>query len=303
MAAHSPGRLEWRRMPIHIGTAPDSWGVWFASDPRQTPWQRFLDEVVAAGYDAIELGPFGYLPTEPRRVAEALDSRSLRLAGGTITGQLSAADGWDALRQTTAAICDVLVELDAHFLVLLDASSVETGTIAPELDEVGWRRLRENVHRMGEYTARRDVAAVFHPHADTTVQFEPHIERFLELTDPSLVNLCLDLGHHAYAGGDPVRFFGQHHARIPYIHLKDVDPARTAQVRAEGWPLSRAVTEGAFADLGQGCVDFQGLNDVATKVGFDGWGIVEQDLYPAPFDKPLPIARRNREYLRDIGLG
>jgi inosose dehydratase len=42
---------------------------------------------------------------------------------------------------------------------------------------------------------------------------------------------------------------------------------------------------------------------VAQEVGFDGWGIVEQDMYPAPFEKPLPIARRNREFLRTHGIG
>ncbi|MBT2475291.1 2-keto-myo-inositol dehydratase, partial [Microbacterium sp. ISL-103] len=47
---------------LRIGTAPDSWGVWFPDDPKQVPWQRFLDEVVAAGYSWIELGPYGYLP-------------------------------------------------------------------------------------------------------------------------------------------------------------------------------------------------------------------------------------------------
>jgi inosose dehydratase len=36
-------------MNIQIGSAPDSWGVWFPDDPKQTPWQRFLDEVVSAG--------------------------------------------------------------------------------------------------------------------------------------------------------------------------------------------------------------------------------------------------------------
>ena len=30
-------------MNIRIGSAPDSWGVWFPDDPRQTPWQRFMD--------------------------------------------------------------------------------------------------------------------------------------------------------------------------------------------------------------------------------------------------------------------
>ncbi len=35
---HPPNRLL-------LGSCPDSWGVWFADDPRQTPWSRFLDEL------------------------------------------------------------------------------------------------------------------------------------------------------------------------------------------------------------------------------------------------------------------
>ena len=38
---------------LRIGTAPDSWGVWFPDDPKQVPWQRFLDEVAQAGYSWI----------------------------------------------------------------------------------------------------------------------------------------------------------------------------------------------------------------------------------------------------------
>lgn len=37
-------------MKVKIGTAPDSWGIWFPNDPKQVPWQRFLDEVAEAGY-------------------------------------------------------------------------------------------------------------------------------------------------------------------------------------------------------------------------------------------------------------
>jgi len=44
-------------MAIKVGSAPDSWGVWFAQDPRQVPWHRFLDEVAQAGYRYVELGP------------------------------------------------------------------------------------------------------------------------------------------------------------------------------------------------------------------------------------------------------
>jgi hypothetical protein len=33
---------------ITIGTAPDSWGVWFPSDPEQVPPEVFLKEVAEA---------------------------------------------------------------------------------------------------------------------------------------------------------------------------------------------------------------------------------------------------------------
>src|SRR5215470_7569927 len=106
-------------MAIKVGTAPDSWGVWFPSDERQTPWPRFLDEVVAAGYAAIELGPFGYLPTSPGRVADELSRRGLQLAGGTLSADLEAVDAWDAMRDRTVGICDVLTHLGAQYIVVL----------------------------------------------------------------------------------------------------------------------------------------------------------------------------------------
>ena len=66
--------------PLSLGTCPDSWGVWFADDPLQTPWHRFLDEVAEVGYQWLELGPYGYLPTDPARLADELGRRGLRVA-------------------------------------------------------------------------------------------------------------------------------------------------------------------------------------------------------------------------------
>ena len=131
-------------MSIHVGTAPDSWGVWAASDPLQTPWPRFLDEVFESGYAAIELGPFGYLPTDPQYVSDELARRSLQLAGGTIASNLSAPNGWGAMRETTASVCAILAHLGARFVVVLDSGNKGQR----ELDEPGWARLRETVHRL-----------------------------------------------------------------------------------------------------------------------------------------------------------
>src|SRR5689334_7313928 len=136
-------------MAIHVGTAPDSWGVWFASDERQTPWHRFLDEVALSEYDTIELGPYGYLPTDPARLAEELQKRALGVAGGTLVGDLDAPDGWAEMAQRTAGVCDLLEPLDAHYVVLLEAAA-PTGPW--ELDDGAWRCFSDNLHRVGEYT-------------------------------------------------------------------------------------------------------------------------------------------------------
>ena len=42
---------------LQLGTAPDSWGVWFPRDPHQVDWKQYLDDVANAGYIWTELGP------------------------------------------------------------------------------------------------------------------------------------------------------------------------------------------------------------------------------------------------------
>ena len=48
------------------------------------------------------------------------------------------------------------------------------------------------------------------------------------------------------------------------------------------------------------------MEDVAKalhELGRDLFVVVEQDMYPAPFDKPKPIAQRTYTYLRGVGIG
>ncbi len=75
------------------------------------------------------------------------------------------------------------------------------------------------------------------------------------------------------------------------------------QVEASGVSFAEAVRMDMFVEPALGFVDFLAFRDVLRNIGFDGWAVVEQDMYPAPFDKPLPIAKRTRAYLRDIGIG
>lgn len=198
--------------------------------------------------------------------------------------------------------------LGVRFLALIEELYTDQRTGEPvspvRLDKAGFQRLVDTTHRFAE-TARADygLSLVFHTHAETHVQYEDQIEAFLDATEPELVSVLLDTGHHAYAGGDPVAFMRKHHARIPYLHLKNVDREVRARVAAEKIPFAKAVAMGMFVEPSRGVVDFAAFRDALRDVNYVGYGIVEQDMFPAPFDKPLPIAKRTRAYLREIGMG
>jgi len=295
-------------MKVTIGSAPDSWGVWFPNNPKQIPWARFLDEVVEAGYQSIELGPYGYLPTDLNVLRAELTKRRLEVCAATVISNLEEPSAWAGLEQQVLGSGELVAALGAKFLVLIDDpySDLFTGQLIQpvRLAESPWKRFIETVHRVADIASERfGLTLVFHPHAETHVEYEDQIEAFLEQTDPARILLCLDTGHHAYRGGDPVTFMRRHHARIPYLHLKSVDQELQRRVEDERIPFAIAVGMGVFCEPSRGVVDFQGFRDVLREVDYRGSAIVEQDMYPVSFEKPLPIARRTRAYLHEIGIG
>lgn len=295
-------------MNVKIGSAPDNWGVWFPNDPKQTPWHRFLDEMVEAGYEYTELGPYGYLPTDPATLRTELSKRGLKVTGTFAMGHLEDPDSWPDLQRQVMGAGELLATLEAKYLILIDDTYNDLATgeprVPPRLNDEAWRRLIDRTHEVADIVASRfGLTLVFHPHAETHVEYEDQIERFLEHTDPNRIWLCLDTGHHAYRGGDPVRFMRRHHQRIAYLHLKSVDREVQKRVETENIPFAGAVGLDMFCEPSRGAVDFLGLRDVLRDTNYEGFAIVEQDMYPAAFDKPLPIAKRTRNYLREIGIG
>src|SRR6059058_1887694 len=165
-----------------LGSCPDSWGVWFADDPLQTPWQRFLDELAGVGYQWLELGPYGYLPTDPAQLTDELEKRGLRVSGQAVGGR---------------------------FMVILPGAYRDEKTGASkavrELDAEGWNTLIRGNNELGRIIGEEyGLTVAFHPHADSHVETQPQVERFLHDTDPRYVALCLDTGHFAYRHGDNV---------------------------------------------------------------------------------------------------
>ena len=296
-------------MKVTVGSAPDSWGVWFPEDPRQTPWDRFLNELVEAGYEWTELGPYGYLPTDLSVLRQELKERGLRVAGTFAMGHLEDPEAWPELEKQVLGAAESVASLGGKFLVLIDDvyTNLFTGEMmrSARLEDEEWKRLIDTTHKIARIAVDRfGLGLVFHPHRETHIQYEEQIEAFLEQTDPGLVSLCLDTGHHAYSGGDPVAFMRRHHQRIPYLHLKSVDDELQKQVEKENIPFATAVGMDVFCEPSRGAVDFLAFRDVLRDINYEGWAIVEQDMYPVKsFEQPLPIAKRTREYLQEIGIG
>src|SRR5262245_8025743 len=223
---------------LRLGTAPDSWGVWFPDDPQQVPSSRFLDEARDAGYRLVELGPYGYLPTDPPTLRRELDARGLTLTGGAVFVALHR--GAAAYDQAVAD-CDreaaLLTALGARHLVILPEGYTDLdGTITepPELTDAQWADLCGGMDRLGAHLLERwATELVFHSHADSHVMTQDQIVRFVEATDPRYVNLCLDTGHVAYGGGDNLALISAYPDRIRYVHLKQVDRAIRQRVRDE----------------------------------------------------------------------
>ena len=294
-------------MSLKIGNSPESWGVLGPSDPEQVPWQRCLDEIAEAGFEWTELGPYGYLPTDPPVLRAELEARGLGVTAAAVLSPLDDPAVWPDLQDQAIRSGELVASLGGKFFNLIDdVFTVHDQGADPTslLDESGWKQLIETTHRAAELARQRlGLQLAFHPCADTHVQFEDQIEQFLDDTDPDLVSLCLDTGHHAYRYGDPAAFMRKHHERIPYIHLKSVDAEVRKRVNDENLGIEDATKMGVMCEPSLGAVDFKGFGEVLRDIGYDGFAVVEQDQFHPPHDILLPQAKRTREYFREVGVG
>jgi inosose dehydratase len=261
---------------LRLGTAPDSWGVWFPSDPHQVGWRQYLDEVAKAGYLYTELGPPGFLPQDPAQLADELAARGLTVSGGTVFAGLH--NGKQALDQAIEDFgreARLLSAVGARYLVHLPEQYTDMhsgqATEGAELDPEQWRNLVSGTDELARVIAEEyGVELVFHPHVDTHVDTQPRIERVLTDT---------------------------------YVHLKQVDPQVWDRVVAEQLPLSEAVKLGVMVEPPYGEPAMPPLLAALAALDRDVYCVVEQDLYPVEPDVPLPIAARTAGYFVSCGLG
>ncbi len=289
-------------MGIRIANAPISWGVDVVEwGPRPAP-ARFLDEVAAAGYEGTELGPYGYLPTNPTVLRAELAERSLSMVSAFVGLPLKTGDADLNELNNVAAL---LAAAGARAVIVADTMWPERVAVAgrvPEtgiaMDEQEWGRAATTVRAACECARRNGLRPVFHNHAGSYIETP---DELLRISEMSGADICFDSGHYAYGGGDPseaVKKFGD---RIQHLHWKDVHPERLAEVRRDQLNFIDGVTHGVFCPLGEGMVDFPSLTADLDAAGYDGWATVEQDVDTKDETvRPLEYAKASREYLHRL---
>lgn len=295
-------------MAIRIGTAPVSWGIMEV----ETKWGRpqtfdsVLDEMVSAGYSGTELGPWGFLPTDPKHLMAELSYRKMSLLGAFVPIALAQPERYQAGIESVLTTARLLADCGARVVVLADAMyegrMTIAGRVVDERDGLSDQQWAAAAKLLGEVASKVNalgVRAVFHHHAGTYIETPREVNRLLSMTDPSLLGLCLDTGHYVYGGGDPVEVAQQHAGRIWHLHLKDIRTDVLDRVRMEGIGFLDAIGQGVFCELGTGSVDVLGVIQVLQAHGYDGWAVVEQDVDPTkPGVVPMKSAARSRQYLR-----
>lgn len=298
---------------IRVANAPCSWGVIENVAGETRGYAQVLDEMAETGYAGTELGDWGFMPTDSAALRDELAARGLALMASFATPWLQDPARHrqgieDALR--IARLLAAAGEPASYIVVGNDpygdpVRGANAGRITPAmgLDEDGWRVFASAAEELARRVrGETGVRTVIHQHLGTLVETGEEVRQLLRRTDPDVLGVCLDTGHWRFGTGeDPAAAVRELGSRIWHVHFKDADPALMDESRRQGWHGLESTGHGVFCELGRGCVDFPAVLAALRGVGYDGWVVVEQDVLPG-MGAPRESARRNRDYLRSIGL-
>lgn len=307
-------------MTITVTTAPCCWGVDDVRNPNLPPWELVFDEVAAAGYGGMELGPYGYVPLDISLVTQALRDRGLYIVAGTIFDDLVSPSNRGALLKATDEICALITQLPkppltqgqryaAPYLTVMDfgdpGRDYDAGHSdrARRLTDAEWAGMVANIRAIAELARDKyGVRAAIHPHAGGFIEFEDEIARIAADIPADLAGFCLDTGHTYYAGMDPVETLRKYWDRLDYIHFKDIDQAVFDRVMGERIRFFDACGQGVMCPIGNGCIDYPAIRALLADLGYAGFITVEQERDPRNAGGSLADVKLSRDFLKTAGF-
>lgn len=307
-------------MEIRICGAPCCWGVDDPKNPYLPPWQRVLSEASQAGYRAIELGPYGYLPIDVAQVSNELEKNSLAIVAGTIFHDLLTPSNQESVLRAVDDICQLITSPELPKLPVYEGQHFPTPYLtvmdwghderdyaaghpdrAPRLNDEEWEALMQNIRAVCERANHWGVRPVIHPHAGGYIEFADEIEKVVRDIPYSLAGLCLDTGHLYYSGMDPVEWLTRYADRLDYVHFKDVNQTVYEEVLSEHIRFFDGCGKGAMCPIGTGALDYTAIRQCLNEIGYSGYITIEQERDPRNSDTSLRDVKASVDYLKSVG--
>lgn len=301
-------------------SAPCCWGVDDVKNPHLPHWTNVLSEASQAGYQGLELGPYGYMPLDIATVSTELDKNGLRIVAGTIFDDLVAATNGEHLLRQTHEICALIRQLPqlpteegqrfaAPYLVVMDWGHDERDYAAghsdraPRLSPEQWQTMVGHIRAIAELSWNTyGIRTVIHPHAGGYIEFADEIDQIMADIPHEVAGLCIDTGHSYYAGMDPSTWLRRYAHRIDYVHFKDIDRAAFDAVLAKRIRFFEACAEGVMCPIGQGSLDYDGIRQALADIGYQGYITVEQERDPRNKGSVMNDVKASRDFLKSVGF-
>ena len=157
-----------------------------------------------------------------------------------------------------------------------------------------YKRFAERANEVGEKSKAMGVQLYYHSHS---FEFQPvegttPLEAMIDIFDPELVKLELDVFWTTISGNDPSTWIRKLKGHILFLHLKDLK---------SGIPRDYTtfdVSNEAFQALGEGVIDFKSVLTSAHQTGIKHV-FVEQDHSSIDIFESI---QKSYQYIKEIGL-
>lgn len=262
---------------------------------------QVMAEMAEAGYEGSEMS-YTY-PQDPKALRALLSEYNLVLSGAYRWTNLVHERLYDEEMRAAFKHIDFCREAGALYANVAEGGKSlhwdaygEADRVEPLTDDE-WRRLTRGLNNLGGYANSTGMSLCVHPHGGTPVETEDEIDRLFSSTDPEVVGYCLDTGHIAYGGGDPVRVIRKWKSRIRYIHAKDIRTHVLKEVRENGHSFKQAVQMNVFCTPGAGSLDWEAI--FAELKDYAGWLVVEAEQDPK-VHHPFTVARDARQFIKQV---
>lgn len=292
---------------IKVANAPCSWGVDYANDLNNPNWQDVFKEISQAGYNYCEIGPYGYLPEDINKTSDYLSKFNLKVVGGFIFDHLHQPNEHSRIKSKILSTCSLLNKLGANVFVIIDHISEKrmktSGDMenSEELLSEDYKKMVRFIYEISNIIKEEyNLIPVLHPHAGTYIEYEHEVDKFINDINSNYLSLCLDTAHFLYSGIDPYNAILKYNSLIKHMHFKDINKKILNNVYENKTDFDNAVSNGVFAPLGEGMVDFNKVYKNLKQIGYKGFATIEQDIDPTLGLKAIDYAKKSLNHLKQI---